>query len=510
MKVDRKLLGVLIVVSILLGVVAVSQFRLRSMQNLALSQTCNPEQARLGQVVNVAIIVQNNDEKDVTISRMLLKLPPHFDVLNINVVYPNGTKASGLSIGESGELKQKRALLKTKQKLDVSVSLNTTLESRTGNFTTIVYATYQSGGIFGIGTEDVTIMKTAQTTIRVPFEAWYQLLKDIHDSRWLRYVVGNSLCIEDGKLTDLEKNYLLSPTPENAQKLVESYLLDLKGVPDIGPELAAEIPRIPDFRYDNKTVEALEDILQLAMKPGHKQGFIDILNEGIKEKRKYCTPLQALLWYAYDFEFTREHESLVDEPFKLVERSWVDSSTSRNYTSNKWQNLDEVIDRLSSPSLLAIYMWNTIGYAWAIPRVLPEYRGIWQSPQETFNRRLGNCGDQGMFAAYCLSRNGYDAYALSVFWFDKIQSKEREHVVCTYAEKSGSHYFLDNTFTIGGERSRYKVIQGPFRTIREMCERYPVLYSQGEGVWRRCYLIPPMASRFNEMFLDRYLHATNP
>jgi hypothetical protein len=467
-----KLLAVLIVASALLGVVGWQQFTPKPVllgHNLSLGQTCSSEEARLGQIVNVVISAQNNDEKEFALSKLSVKLPLGFYVLRIDCLYPNGTRISGLSVETDGELKHTKVLLKPKQRLSVSFSLNTTLDSRTSNFTTTMQATYDSGGIFGIGRESTTVTKSVQTTIRVPLQAWYSFLREIDDGRWLKYVIAGNLCIEDRKLADIEKAYLSSPTPENAQKVIGSYLSDIARIPDIGPELTVEFPRVPDFGYDNKTVEALEDILQLAMKPNHKQGFLSMLNEGVKEKRKYCTPLQALIWYYAD----RDPDSdgpLKDSGFTVkdfVEFAWRFSSTSDNYRSDRWRDFEEVRDRLNGPILVSIFMVNNIYYDNDLFKEI-ERTGIvprTRTPVQTFMDRKGICTEQAWFAFSCLYNGGYEydyfdlhgsgAAGILQLFNPAASYGRRGHAVCLYKER-GDYYAINN-----GR------IQGPFSSIKE-------------------------------------------
>jgi len=447
-----KLLALLIVALTILGTAGWQQFALKPVHSgygLNLSQTCSSKEARLGQVVDVVISAENNGEEELATSSVLLNLPLGFEVLKTNVVYPNGTRISGLSIGAEGELTHAKLMLKPNQKLTVSLSLNTTLESRTSNFTTTIRATYESGGILGIGTETVAISKTAQTTIRVPLEAWYSVLREIRDDRWLKYAVASNLCIEDAKLRDIEEKYLLRPTQENAYRVITDYISDMTGILEIGPVLATELQKIPDFAYDNKTVEALEDILQLARKPSHRRGFLSMLSEGIPDERAYCTPLQALLWYAYDFEFNAENGPLVDTPLELVRVTWL-RSFMYDYRSDRWKSFEEVVDRLNSPDLVSIYTRNNIRYVYYSPPT-------WYRPaQVIFQEKRGICVDFATFQSYMLKANGYDAWNVGL----AIETATG-HNVCGY-KCDGLWHVLDN----------YGVKKGPFKSLEQLADSY--------------------------------------
>lgn len=125
------------------------------------------------------------------------------------------------------------------------------------------------------------------------------ILSTLPDQNFAKYVVINKVCIGDGKLTDLESKFLREPE-KYLDELFTQYLVDLGS---IYPELADELRKLPDFEQANvKNLEAAEDVLSLALNPEHRTFFESALSEGIKDKRRYCTPLQALVWTAYDEE----------------------------------------------------------------------------------------------------------------------------------------------------------------------------------------------------------------
>jgi len=100
----------------------------------------------------------------------------------------------------------------------------------------------------------------------------------------------------------------------------------------ISPELAGEVKKLPDLNdIDERDLLALENILFLARKPDYRATFESMLNEGIKDKRKYCAPLEALLWLAYDQTFSDSSDPLLFCTLScLIPKAWQSSSTSDN------------------------------------------------------------------------------------------------------------------------------------------------------------------------------------
>lgn len=212
------------------------------------------------------------------------------------------------------------------------------------------------------------------------------------------------------------------------------------------PELFHELLKLPELEeIDEKDDEAIENIAQLALDASYRTAFEFILSEGIKDKREYCTPLQALLWVAYDREL-RSYSSL--RPYsltKLISDAWKNTTTSKNYTSEKWQNFEEVVDRLNSSRLVSIYMMDNIVYDYEEAHARPHR---FAPPEDTFTRKKGICNEQARFALHCLLSNGYD--------YDDFEVNENAactlgididtwqgHDVCLFKE-GNAFYAIDN------------------------------------------------------------------
>jgi transglutaminase-like putative cysteine protease len=196
--------------------------------------------------------------------------------------------------------------------------------------------------------------------------------------------------------------------------------------------------KIPEIKAafnksDVKTIESVEDIVYSILMSKNpelvRKNFDMMLKEGIPEKRKYCTPLQALEWYYVDNEPEKdnllEYRQLNLERF--IMRVWRTTSTSENFTSDRWKNFDEVTDRLNSPDLVSIYMMNNFKYKTDIE----VYGAVnyWASAMEMFKIKAGDCEDHAVFATYCLAKNGYPAQGLCIIWEGP---GFRGHMTCVY------------------------------------------------------------------------------
>ena len=314
------------------------------------------------------------------------------------------------------------------------------------------------------------------------------IVSTLPDQGFAEYAVINKLCIQDRKLTDLESNFLGEPE-RYSNELLTQYLVDLGSIYD---ELADELRKLPDFEQASiKNVEATEDVLSLASNPERRTFFEAVLSEGVKDSRKYCTSLQALVWAVYDTDLAEdmepaEHEERVKQlrnegasypdiaeelgitygqarvavgefPLtsvsSLVQFAWVNSSTSQNYESDRWKDFDEVVDRLNSPNLVATYMATNFFYKFH-SGVIPY------DAQAMFNKKVGDCKDYAMFASYSLLNNGFD--------YDDFEMKDKAacilkmwrgehdgHSVCLY--KWNNRFYIINLYRI----------QGPFSTVEE-------------------------------------------
>jgi len=242
------------------------------------------------------------------------------------------------------------------------------------------------------------------------------------------------------------------------------------------PEIYDELLKLPDLsmekysRIDEKDLEAVEDILVLADNPKYRAVIESMLNEGIRDERQYCALLEALLWIAYD----RDFDSPVDNPLenysvgKLLDAAWKDAATSKRYQSDKWEDFDEVANRLNSPVLVSTYMQINFRYdhqLWG--KMLATGKLIYEYPRTVFEKRSGVCSGQAGFAFYCLLNSGYKFDNFDLFAGKKAacglgannpQTYQIGHVVCLFTEND-VFYTIDSNFN--------NSIRGPFSTIEK-------------------------------------------
>jgi len=241
------------------------------------------------------------------------------------------------------------------------------------------------------------------------------------------------------------------------------------------PELYHELLKLPDLQeIDDKDNEAIEDIAYLALNPKYKTAFESMLNEGIRDKRKYCTPLEALLWIAYDNEFDGYNPVSDYSLTKLINDAWTNTNTSKNFISDTWRDFDKVVDRLNSPKLVEIYMQNNYSYSYT----KGEAEGV-KSAEQIFKDKKGACYDHAVLAFYYLKKNGYDKAQCLFVAFDRpAQGYFLGHIVCVYQDpKDSLYYIVDNA---GGSR-----VHGPFDSIEKAAENACVRGSFGEANLRR-------------------------
>jgi hypothetical protein len=246
------------------------------------------------------------------------------------------------------------------------------------------------------------------------------------DSAFADELLKHKLCIQDRKLTELEQNFIFNPD-RFMRSLLNEYLEEME---ILNLELTSEILKLPDMRrIDLKDLEAVEDILELAKTDSvFGTTFESLLDEGIKGKRAYCSPLEALLWLLYDYEgecadrgqLVSKEQSRFKFPYiptgtpvtsperdphvtTLTRFSWYESSTSNRFQSDKWHHLYDVTDRLNSLDLVSLF---------PIEYELHERAQV-QALETTFRNRTGDCDDMASFRNYCLQKNGYPGDVLN-------------------------------------------------------------------------------------------------
>jgi hypothetical protein len=277
------------------------------------------------------------------------------------------------------------------------------------------------------------------------------------------YFLENGVCIEDGNLTELEKNYLHNPNGEYRQELYNFYIAEMR---NMNSDLVDELQKLPDLkRIEMQDVEAVEDILAVAAENSLSGPIFDeMLDEGIRDKRSYCTPLEALVWIAYDEELEGNRVLEKYNTERLVYEAWRNTSTSNNYQSERWQ-FKEAVERVGiSPGCYAVFARINIKYEFYLTGSGGKY-----TIQQVYNRKKGNCVDRARTALYFLTNGGgystdfrnYDDEAcigFIVYFNRSLKDGTTSHGECAYKE-NGEVYIIN-----GG------AIKGPYKTIVEAGE----------------------------------------
>jgi len=193
--------------------------------------------------------------------------------------------------------------------------------------------------------------------------------------------------------------------------------------------LAIEIGRLPKFQDEveenellslNRFTELIENIT-----PEHEANLDLLLKVGLPEYRRYCTPLQAIMWL---LEKKSDKQPLQYSLYELLDQSWDFSEKSR------WKDYKEVTDRLNSPELVNYY--ERVQFVYKSKKGRKDANK--GAPKKLFATKIGNCVDHSAFDAYCLKKGGYRTSIKNVH-----PSSRGYHTVCVF-KVNGNKYYLDN------------------------------------------------------------------
>lgn len=400
----------------------------------------------------------------------------------------DGFQFTGAQIGESAITPTKVGndlmfilpeRLEAGRKLVLNLSYLTGWDSKTSdaNVDGSAEATYYDhGGILpafldpheGLRSQNVTSKGEAVTVKTIPDPT---ALRELHDQRRNDRLVAirdKQMLLQFPFTNEVARDeYWRDPSSGNGKTVLEELSSELAGAGEPYGELGRELMKLPDLQgtIDEGLVKAGENVACDALLPSD-QGTIQsrlraILDEGIKDKRGYDSALQAAFWLRRGGRVYNEKSDVYSEksdPFlrfasvsDLVWYSWENSPVSNSYTSERWQDFDEVVHRLISPELVGFYMRNKNNMEYE------KVYGRFQTALETFERKKGACGEQSMFAAYCLAKNGWEANVLGVF---------------PYLNEGGGHAVT--LFKYPGTKSVYfcdylssSTIQGPYSSVHE-------------------------------------------
>lgn len=191
-------------------------------------------------------------------------------------------------------------------------------------------------------------------------------------------------------------------------------LLQAKGN-DPYVRLANELTKLPELSNLNAAsnesgsaiVKATRRIVEMVL--GADQSGLaaleSMLDEGIPNKRKFCTPLQAWLW----IEIDGKHFNPLDNYslWNLLAAAWLNTSTSNSFNSNRW-SYAEAKDRVNSPELVNWFINHYLTFDWPRDQVHP------QGPRTTYEVRRGVCRHAAYLGWEFLTHNGYEAKSVTV------------------------------------------------------------------------------------------------
>ena len=142
-----------------------------------------------------------------------------------------------------------------------------------------------------------------------------------------------------------------------------------------------------------------------------------LINEGNPEVRKFCTILQAVIWYLEKDEISDSSEFFKWDYRRILWESW------EFCTDSNWEgkDFDEVTDRLNSPSLINYYVKKNFFYL-----SKNKNRNTAQNAISIFSRKEGNCSGYADFQCVCLKKAGYDAEVIHV----RSPTGDPYHAVC--------------------------------------------------------------------------------
>lgn len=285
-------------------------------------------------------------------------------------------------------------------------------------------------------------------------------VSSLPDKDFVKYSLETALCIKDKQLTELEKSFLKEPDTYK-QQLFDYYLTEINKV---NPGIAMEIPKVPDFKTIGiKQVEALEDIENLAIKPEYKVAFDSMLNEGIPNKRKYCTPLEELTWIAYDKEFDDFNPLRNYSLESLTNEAWKNTTESNNFNSERW-SYEKAKDRVNSPTLMNWFINHYLTFDMKRDNVHP------QGPHVTYEVRRGVCRHAAYISTDFLSHNGYDAKNITVLY-----APNTGHGVSSVRQD-------DKIWVVVDFRGDKRPIEGPFKTYNDAIQ-----YIADSYKWKSIY-----------------------
>jgi len=284
-----------------------------------------------------------------------------------------------------------------------------------------------------------------------------------------------SIHIDDSPVESSFMNYSLNQDSFDALTKIVSR----EDVGKVSPDLVFEAARMKDIRENQEVLD-----LVFGLYPGRKKLFDGILKEGIPDKRRQCTRLEAITWIYMDGGRSQVETWLnKPNPEEFLAYAWRKTKISEKYHSRRWDTFEEVTDRLTTPQFVVRYMNDNFTYSYTLGE--PE---LFRGAEEVFRIKECACYDHSIFAASCLKKNGYDAKGL------KVQFKQRldmftGHVVCIYTDPESKSFY---TIDVWGKKDN---IYGPFNKIE-----YAAGYSS-HGYGLRSYVLYGVDSSYRWRYI---------
>ena len=235
----------------------------------------------------------------------------------------------------------------------------------------------------------------------------------------------------------------LGPTTPNIPFRGKQYPSILIELAHKNPLLAQELGKLPEIQDGISEIDAMA-LERLCVFYNQNQRGFDLAFErmydvGYPNVRKFCSPLQALYWLTLEDKLTQIDISNFDLT-ALLNEAWYKSLFDFDGTTGRWDGFKEVTERLNSPRLVDYYESRNFTYK-AIS--LPS-REAYKNPYHIFRCKHGGCWLYTAFSVYCLKKAGYRTHAITVY---HGRSQYPNHVTCTFIDKDGKGYILDNSIS---------------------------------------------------------------
>ncbi len=220
--------------------------------------------------------------------------------------------------------------------------------------------------------------------------------------------------------------------PSNQASLPEPVQAIFQRLFTLDSTVALETGRLPAFQRNigEKETLALARLTELVENatPAQKINLESLLNIGLKDSRRYSSPLEAIFWILEKDDYDRNKQVLGLDLEELLDKAWDFSDRTR------WGEYETVTDRLNAPELVNYYQ--------RIRLVYKSKRGrkdaLVGDARRLFSINVGNCYDHARFAAYCLEKADFKTSIVGVH-----PVVPRYHGVCKF-EAGGNSFIIDN------------------------------------------------------------------